>query len=179
MNKYQQGRSIIGMLFLSIIACFLSYAGVIKLRVFLTDWEVNRLCAKEGGIHIYEKVYLPSGYSDYLPGAYLDDRSRQINRMAIKKIFGRSFDCSVSSEYPIYAIDGSQTPVGKSSNPILYKYRDYVMRCGDGKILGEFIKCGRWGGHVIPLPVPDDAYVCKVPGDRLTMLETVFSKEQP
>ena len=87
MNKYQQGRSIIGMLFLSIVACFLSYAGVIKLRVFLTDWEVNRLCAKEGGIHIYEKVYLPGGYSDYLPGAYLDNRSRQINRMAIKKIF--------------------------------------------------------------------------------------------
>ena len=61
-QKYIYGRSIIGMLFLSIVACFLSYAGVIKLRVFLRDWEVNRLCAKEGGIHIYEKVYLPGGY---------------------------------------------------------------------------------------------------------------------
>ena len=102
MNKYQQGRSIIGMLFLSIIACFLSYIGVIKLRVFLMDWEADRLCAKEGGIHIYEKAYLPGGY------AY--------NWTANEKIFRRSFGCSNPDEHAPYAIGGTEIPIGRSAN---------------------------------------------------------------
>lgn len=35
------------------------------------------------------------------------------------------------------------------------------------------------GGRITPTLGPDGGYDCKVPGDRLTMLETVFSKEQP
>lgn len=122
-------------------ACLLPLAltGCEKWRL---DAEVARLCAKDGGIKVYETVKLPADQFDQWGVANIPPRER-------------------SKSVDAYYYEHNST-VLQEGNPRLI--RDHFMvRRADGEVLiSESIGYSRLGGD-LPGPWPDSAHQC--PGE--------------
>ena len=94
------------------------------------DAEVNRLCAIDGGIKVYETVKLPSNqFNEY----------GQINFYRPTK--GEN---ALGPDY-IYK---SEDYFYREGNPSMVRYRHKVFRRSDGKLLGKTTSYGRGGGDI-------------------------------
>ncbi len=112
---------------------------------YALDKQMEELCAKDGGIKVYEKVVLPvemfdkNGYpfpSNYrTKGQYFSDES------------GDRFEEMLDAKYryiqlSIYIKKGSP----EKGEGLLLKSTEQVIRISDGKILAEGTRYGRSGG---------------------------------
>ena len=99
-------------------------------RVAYYDWQVRKLCAKDGGVKVYEAVELPAEkYNEYA----------NKNWILPNKAKAKSSDeYFIEREIIYYHRD----------NPQVTRQLTRIVRRSDGKVLGEYIRYGRGGGDL-------------------------------
>ena len=134
------------------------------------DKEVRRLCAKDGGVKVYETVKLPAKQFDQYGNPQ----------------FGRKGGIQIPSEKNMkesdkyyYITETVYLYGGKTSqieDAVMWRDNTKIIRRSDGKVLGEYVSYVRQGGDM-PGPWHPSSFGCdnirKNPG-----LETsIFVKE--
>jgi hypothetical protein len=126
------------------IAAALTLTGCATPRQVVLDAEVDRLCAVDGGVRVYEKVQLPPAeYAKYISGTKLKSNASQDDLFYY------------SSEREILSGPTNGDPDGTT----ITKAKLALMRRADGKTLGANTTYSRRGGD-IPLGFHPSVYVC-------------------
>ncbi|HID82105.1 MAG TPA: hypothetical protein EYH06_01790 [Chromatiales bacterium] len=107
---------------------FLFYFWLAIGKKWYYDLQVNRLCAKDGGIKVYETVTLPP---------------ERFDKWGNVKIKSKRF----MSPEDQYYLD-SEEHFYRKHNPSFSKSRDWYVRKSDEKVLGEIIIYSRGGGDL-------------------------------
>ena len=137
----------------AIACCLLFLVGCEKSRL---DEEVRQLCAKDGGIKIYETVKLPSERFDQHGNIKIPSKK----------------DANPSDEY-YYE---SETIFLRSGNPDLRRSHDKIIRRHDQKVLGEFVYYARRGGD-IPGPWHESHFGCSDIIKQQNFESSIFTKD--
>lgn len=122
------------------------------------DREVDRLCAIDGGVKVFETVEVPA---EYLPEA--GKIFPQFATRPFEERLGPEYQLKTSTEY---LVDG---------NPSLRRYEARVVRRSDNKVLGQSIAYGRVGGDIPGLSHPT-SYACP-PVGSMELERSVFVKK--
>lgn len=144
----------IGMLFFSLWfgGAFWEVAG----KKMYWDAKVRELCAKDGGIRVYETVELPA-----------DKFDRYGNVGIASKNAAKPTD-KYYYEITILTL--------RKNNPLIRKTITQMIRRNDGKVLGELIRYGRGGGD-FPGPWHPSHYSCPPIAKNQSGLEkSIFKK---
>ncbi len=126
-------------------------------RIWWTDWQVRELCAKDGGVKVYETVRLPADKFNQWgqPNFYRPTEG--------KNALGAEYAFQMNDHYY------------RQERPTLIRHHDQVVRLSDGKLLGETVSYGRGGGG-LPGPWFPSSYTC--PDSRVAgpnaLLKSVF-----
>lgn len=118
------------------------------------DDEVRQLCARDGGIRIYERVSM---------------RPDKFDESGFVKFYRRTSKEPLGSDY----IFESRVDYYRRGNPEMW--RDYyrVIRRFDGKILGESVTYSRRGGD-FPGPWHESSFGCPANTGDATLLREIF-----
>lgn len=108
------------------------------------DDEVRQLCAKDGGIKVYETVRLPAEKFNQWGQINFYDPTQGDNTLGSDYLF--------KHEIHYY----------RRGNPEMSREHYQILRRSDGKLLGETILYGRGGGD-IPGPWHDSSFSCPEP----------------
>ena len=125
------------------------------------DREVDRLCAIDGGVHIYEVVRLPKNY--FGPDGELVPPYR--GRMGTDARYGPEYQSTLRTTYLV------------SGNPSLTRTVWRLVRKADEKVLGEAITYSRAGGD-LPGPSAPSGYTCPQPSADNNIERRVFVKQE-
>ena len=134
--------------------CIMTVAGCTREKDLL-DEEVRQLCAKDGGIKVYETVKLLADRFDK-DGAI---------RIPMKKDMRPEDEYFLSWEVLYY----------KRGNPELSRDHFKVIRRIDGKVLGEAVYYGRGGGDW-PGPWRDSSFSCPSKTSHPSLEESIFTR---
>ena len=137
----------------AIACCLLFLVGCEKSRL---DEEVRQLCAKDGGIKIYETVKLPSERFDQHGNIKIPSKK----------------DANPSDEY-YYE---SETIFLRSGNPDLRRSHDKIIRRHDQKVLGEFVYYARRGGNISG-PWHESYFGCSGISKQQNFESSIFTKD--
>lgn len=129
---------------------FLFLAGCEKQRL---DQQVKELCAKDGGVKVYETVKLTP---DLLDEA---GRIRIPTKESIKQ-----------GDRYFYV---SETTYLQKEDPKLTRMNTKIVRLSDGKVLGEVVRYGRGGGDP-PGPWHPSSFICPNPTEQPYLETSVF-----
>ncbi|MHB8149276.1 MAG: hypothetical protein ACYDIB_03865 [Desulfobulbia bacterium] len=106
------------------------------------DHQVKDLCARDGGVKVYETVTLPA---------------EQYNRYASRNwVLPDKAQAKSTDEY-YYEREEHYYRVG---NPQMTRSQTRIIRRSDGKVLGEYIHYGRGGGG-LPGPWHGTSFSCR------------------
>lgn len=105
------------------------------------DQQVKELCAKDGGIKVYETVKLPPDRFDQWGMVKPYDPTQRENALGSEFVFR------------------SETKYFKKEPPTFIRHHYQVIRKTDGKVLGETVSYGRGGGD-LPGPWHSSSFVC-------------------
>lgn len=120
------------------------------------DRQVRELCAKDGGVRVYETVRLPSSRFDKWGNVGVHE----------KRYVKPTDEYYYESEILYY----------REANPTLLRSRSWVVRRSDGKVLGEAISYGRGGGD-LPGPWHGSSFHCPPIAEAEGKIEsTIFLK---
>jgi hypothetical protein len=159
-NSMKQFAS--ALLALALLTGFTSYT---KMKM---DAEVDRLCAIDGGIKVYETVRLP---------AEKFKKNGDINFYV-----GSGGENWLGPDY-VWKSKTTYLQPGRSenANPRMWRTQDQIIRRSDGKLLGESIYYARYGGdsrllnELIGGP-PESSYSC--PKGSIDVIGRVFIKAE-
>ena len=124
------------------------------------DREVDRLCAIDGGVHIYQTVTLPK--ENFGPDGEVFPQYRGL----------RSDRGGYGSEY--VARYGDKVLV--TGDPALGRIQTSIVRLSDQKVLGELIVYKRSGGDM-PGPWEPSSYACP-PGPIYNLSRQIFVPQE-
>lgn len=119
------------------------------------DQQVRKLCAKDGGVKVYETVRLPPARLN---------KYGQIN--FYRPIEGEN---ALGPEY----VFKRETFYYRHGNPDLFQIHTKVIRRLDGKLLGESVFYKRGGGDP-PGPWQGTSFICPEPSAEADVLHQVF-----
>lgn len=108
------------------------------------DQQVQELCAKDGGVKVYEVVKLPTSKFDKWGLIKLYSERQEIRdayRNDEKEIH---MEHALGIEY----VFSSDDYFYRKGNPSMVRYRHQVVRRSDGKLIGETVSYGRGGGDL-------------------------------
>ncbi len=112
------------------------FAGCTTPKQALYDAEVDRLCASEAAVRVYESVTLSNDRFD--------------SRGFLKGIASINFEGSLGPDY-IYSLEDTAVAGGTSeSASVILKHTSKIIRKSDGKVLGESVYFSRYGGDFLP-----------------------------
>lgn len=138
-----------------LIASWLLLAGCEKARL---DQQVRELCAKDGGVKVYETVKVPA---------------EKIDKWGMVAFYKPTQgENALGPEY-IYK---EETTYYRRGNPDLFRMHTQVLRRADGKILGESVFYKRGGGD-LPGPWEGSSFMCPELSVANDVLRQVFIKE--
>ena len=121
------------------------------------DLKVKELCAKDGGIRVYETVALPPEKFDKYGAVHIPSKR----------------DAKPADEY-YYELDIQYL---KTGNPEMSRSDYRIVRRSDGKVLGEMVRYGRGGGDM-PGPWHESSFTCPpIAADQPTIEGSVFLKK--
>jgi hypothetical protein len=126
-------------------------------RTIYYDMEVQRLCAIDGGVKVYEQVKLPAEQYD----AYA-----QRNWILPDKAQAKPEDEYFSETDRHYFLNG---------NPEMSRRQYRVIRRSDAKVLGEMVRYGRGGGD-LPGPWHPSSFTCPRPTEGPYLEPSIFQK---
>jgi hypothetical protein len=123
------------------------------------------LCAKDGGVKVYETVALPESMFDRWGDPFPDWRSRPVSER-----LGEDF---------IYTIDISYLKQGnpQKGEVRFEKQSEKIRRRADGKLLGEAISYGLSGGDWIQLGHPSSSHCPVIRSDDQGLIKSVFQRK--
>lgn len=127
---------------LVVVGAMATLAGLLWLaqgEKWLADQQVRELCAKDGGVRVYETVTLPAERFDKWGNVGIPEKSRA----------KQTDEYYYESEIHYY----------QEGNPTLLRSRSWVVRKSDGKVLGEAVSYGRGGGDM-PGPWHGSSFHC-------------------
>jgi hypothetical protein len=127
------------------------------------DALVDELCAKDGGIKVYETITLPKErFNEY----------GQLIGLGVTY----AGDTQALPEYYIYIEDTLISPYtsGQFGGLSVTRHRQQIYRKSDHKLLGEQIMYSRAGGDVIVIDVPSGHHC---PENQKTEIEKIFLKQ--
>ena len=130
-------------------------AGCEKQRL---DAQVRELCAKDGGIKVYETVKLPPDRFDQWGMVKPYDPTQGENALGSDYLFKR------------------ETDYLRQGNPDMFRMHTQVIRRADSKVLGESVFYKRGGGD-IPGPWHESSYMCPELSVENDVHRQVFIKE--
>ncbi|MGV8712173.1 MAG: hypothetical protein ACWA6R_06445 [Nitrosomonas sp.] len=132
------------------------------------DREVDRLCAIDGGIRVYETVRLPSEKFNKSGEINFYRPTQKENTLGTDYIYQWNIHDYVEG-HP--AVNGAQEIAVRRDHII-------ITRKSDLKLLGEFVKYHRAGGDV-PGPWMPSSYHCpeKLKANESILLDQIFLKE--
>ena len=119
------------------------------------DEQVRELCAKDGGIKVYETVKLPP---------------EKFDKYGVVRIPSRQ-DAKPLDEY-YYE---SETKYYKTGNPDMRRSHDQIIRRSDGKVLGEIVYYSRRGGDM-PGPWHESSFGCPEISSLQNFENSIFVK---
>lgn len=136
-----------------LVAALLLLTGCEKDRL---DAQVKELCAKDGGIKVYETVKLPPEKFDKYGAVRIPSRR----------------DAKPEDEY-YYERD---TTYLRTGNPSMWRGHHRIIRRSDGKLLGESIRYSRRGGD-LPGPWHESSFGCPpIDKDQPQLESSIFLK---
>lgn len=133
------------------------------------DRQMEELCRKDGGIHIYEKVILPASeynnagepFAKYARAAKsLEDRLGPDYRYVVERT----------------VVGGRPDARPERGEGVLERVREAVIRRSDGKLLGQIVRYVRSGGDMFTFGFQPSGSHCprRLPG----LLGSIFAKGQ-
>ncbi len=125
------------------------------------DREVDRLCAVDGGIHVYETVKLPK--ENFGPGGEVFPQHRGL--ASNKGGLGPNYQSRFKNELLV------------TGNPAMQRIRNQIIRLTDQKVLGELIVYRRSGGD-LPGPWEPSQHSCPA-GPKFSLEQNIFQTEGP
>jgi len=136
-------------------AGFLGLLWLAEGEKWLLDRQVRELCAKDGGIRVYETVKLPA---------------EKFNQWGQPNFYRPTQgEIALGSEY-IFKWD---LQYYKKGNPSLHRSHTQVFRRSDGQLLGEAIDYSRGGGD-LPGPWQLSALTCPENVGHIPLLKKIF-----
>ncbi len=105
------------------------------------DEQVKELCAKDGGIKVYETVKLPAERFEQWGMVKPYDPTQKENALGLEYVFRE------------------ETKYFKKDPPTFIRHHYQIIRKNDGKMLGETVSYGRGGGD-LPGPWFPSSFVC-------------------
>lgn len=120
------------------------------------DQQVKELCAKDGGIKVYETVRLPP---------------EKFDKYGAVKIPSKQ-DVKPSDEY----FFERYTTYLKTGNPEMWRSHHRIIRASDGKAMGESIHYARRGGDM-PGPWHDSSFSCPDFHSQTSLENQIFKKD--
>jgi hypothetical protein len=142
------------------LAVTLGLVGCGSVQKVELDREVDRLCAIDGGVHIYEVVRLPKEHFGSNGEVFPQYRGRLLTEGRFGPAFGVRFD----------------TKVLVAGDPSLIRRSTSILRKSDNKVLGEIVTYGRRGGDGLG-PGEPSSHVCPRSASRSLEAE-VFEPEE-
>jgi hypothetical protein len=125
-------------------------------RKWALDQRVTDLCAKDGGIKVYEALVLPKERFNEFGFVNFYRPTQAANALGPEYVF--------KAEVHYY----------QQGSPEMRRHHYQVIRKSDGKLLGESISYHRRGGDVLPLPIHDSSYGCPEGVGDTTLLKQLF-----
>ncbi len=130
-------------------------------RTALLDAQVRELCAKDGGVKVYETVRLPAERFD--------------KRGMLKVYRPNQGENALGPDY-IYKMENQYFRKGDNNDVSIWRTHTKVFRRSDEKLLGDSVSYTRRGGD-FPGPWHPSSYIC--PDLKyLNLLEHVFVASQ-
>lgn len=124
-------------------------------RKYYYDAEVERLCAIDGGIKVYEMVKLPADKFNQWGQPNFYNPTLKANAL------GPEFEFNLASEYV------------RKGPPNLLRFEASITRKQDGKLLGKSIEYKRSGGDM-PGPWQSSTYLCPPNAGEVRLMENIF-----
>lgn len=124
-------------------------------EIWWVNQQVKELCAKDGGVKIYETVRLS-------PEKY--DELKRVNFILPNKTWLKPTD-----EY----YRDSEDQWIKKTRPKLLRIYTRIVRRSDGRVLGEFVRYGRGEGG-LPGPWHGSSFSCPDPVKQPSKFETAI-----
>lgn len=137
---------------------------------YALDRQMEELCAKDGGVRVYEKVVLPAEMFDKTGQLITDSREVLENGTVILRHVGDKYVIEHLEE----VIHPGNPHSGFISEGRLLKHVTLIKRVSDKKILGAEISYGRTGGD-LTLGHPSQNY-CPKPRSTPGVVHAVFTK---
>lgn len=137
------------------VAVFLGLLWLATGEKWWLDYQVRELCAKDGGIKVYETVRLPPELVDKSGVIRIPDKTQ----------------AKLSDEY-YYE---SSMSYFKKGNPEMWQLHFKVYRRFNNKLLGETISYARRGGDV-PGPWHESSFGCPDRADISDLKKQIFTK---
>jgi hypothetical protein len=140
----------------AIAAIGLILSGCEKARL---DAQVRELCAKDGGIKVYETVKLPADSFD---------------EWGMLKVYKPTQgENALGPEYRFH----HDTHFYKKGNPQMSRSHYKIVRRSDSKLLGETVLYGRGGGDM-PSPMHESSFHCPEPSvaGEVQLIQRIFIK---
>jgi hypothetical protein len=125
------------------------------------DYQVTKMCKKDGGVTVYEKVELSQDEYKKYGGVngVIPVRSEKYSR-------ADKFDYLAKTEYILM----------RESNPKLSKSHSWIYRKKDKKVMGEFVSYGRSGGDFPTIIQHPSSFSCAdVVGIELDIEKQIFN----
>ncbi|MBZ0093463.1 MAG: hypothetical protein K8F27_14735 [Sulfuricellaceae bacterium] len=134
-------------------AGFLGWFWLVAGEKLWLDHQVRELCAKDGGVRVYETVKLPAYLLDKAGRVWIPDKAQ----------------AKPSDEY--YYV--SDTYYYRKGNPTMYRKQHRIVRRSDGKVLGELTRYVRSGGD-LPGPWYGSGFMCPDPTKESNFESSIF-----
>ena len=134
------------------VTAFVLLTGCEKWRL---DNEVRELCAKDGGIKVYETVKVPTEMVDEYGAIRIPSKQ----------------DTKPSDEYYYER----ETTYLQTGDPAMWRTHHRIISSNDGKILGESVRYARRGGDV-PGPWHESSFGCPDISTQPSLENSIFAK---
>jgi hypothetical protein len=138
------------------VACIATLSGLLWLAVgekWQADRQVRELCAKDGGVRVYETVRLPA---------------ERFDKYGQLRVPAKEF-ANLEDEY----FYDWQVKKYRNKPPVVRRDHFLVYRRSDGKLLGEAISYARIGGDV-PGPWHESSFRCPDHADDVVLESRIF-----
>jgi hypothetical protein len=119
------------------------------------DHQVREMCAKDGGVKVFETVELTPDLIDWAGRISIPDKAK-----------AKPSDKYYYESDKYYYLKG---------DPEMSRKHHRIVRSSDGKVLGELIRYGRGGGD-LPGPWHGSSFMCPAPTQGLKFESAVFIK---
>jgi hypothetical protein len=150
MRRLENGdarKSVVSKLVVAVlVATLLGCIGYVPGRQTYWDARVQEMCAKDGGVTIYERVRISKG-----------DLDRRILPITKDGKIGVAPEQLAHPSAPVYA--RNKTAVLREGNPGVWRSEWEIVRRSDGKVVARWVAYSRSGGD-IPSPAHDSRVTC-------------------